>query len=132
MYILLISILVFVLCYISNFSFGLYYNTKVLYEKISKTKLKNTVLKLISFIVGLTCLSVASYLFPIILESLNLTLEFEITNKVIAGLFGSTSIFYATQALGKLKDIVLKNTNDTNNINSQEKNRKGWIKWQLI
>ena len=121
MYILLISILVFVLCYISNFSFGLYYNTKVLYEKISKTKLKNTVLKLISFIIGLTCLSVASYLFPIILKSLNLTLEFEITNKVIAGLFGSTSIFYATQALGKLKDIILKNTNDTNNINPQNK-----------
>ena len=110
MYILLISILVFVLCYISNFSFGLYYNTKVLYEKIRNTKLKHTALKLISFIIGLTCLSVASYLFPIILESLNLTLEFEITNKVIAGLFGSTSIFYATQALGKLKDIVLKNS----------------------
>jgi len=112
MYILLISILVFVLCYISNFSFGLYYNTKILSQKISKQKLKNTALKLISFIIGLTCLSVASYLFPIILESLNLTLEFEITNKVIAGLFGSTSIFYATQALGKLKDIVLKNTNN--------------------
>lgn len=121
MYILLISILVFVLCYISNFSFGLYYNTKVLYEKISKTKLKNTVLKLISFIVGLTCLSVASYLFPIILKSLNLNMEIEITNKVIAGLFGSTSVFYATQALGKLKDIILKNTNNTNNINAQEK-----------
>jgi len=121
MYILLISILVFVLCYISNFSFGLYYNTKILYEKISKTKLKNTVLKLISFIIGLTCLSVASYLFPIILESLDLNIEIEITNKVIAGLFGSTSIFYATQALGKLKDIILKNTNDTNNINPQNK-----------
>ena len=112
MYILLISILVFVLCYISNFSFGLYYNTKILYEKISKTKLKNTVLKLISFIIGLTCLSVASYLFPIILESLDLNIEIEITNKVIAGLFGSTSIFYATQALGKLKDTILKNTNN--------------------
>ena len=112
MYILLISILVFVLCYISNFSFGLYYNTKILSQKISKTKLKNTALKLISFIIGLTCLSVASYLFPIILKSLNLTPEFEITNKVIAGLFGSTSIFYASQALVKLKDIILKNTNN--------------------
>lgn len=121
MYILLISILVFVLCYISNFSFGLYYNTKILSQKISKTKLKNTVLKLISFIVGLTCLSVASYLFPIILERLDLSIEIEITNKVIAGLFGSTSVFYATQALGKLKDIILKNTNNTNNINAQEK-----------
>ena len=121
MYILLISILVFVLCYISNFSFGLYYNTKVLSQKISKTKLKNTALKLISFIIGLTCLSIASYLFPIILESLDLNIEIEITNKVIAGLFGTTSIFYATQALGKLKDIILKNTNNTNNINPQNK-----------
>ena len=112
MYILLISILVFTLCYISNFSFGLYYNTKILSQKISKTKLKNTALKLISFIIGLTCLSVASYLFPIILERLDLSIEIEITNKVIAGLFGSTSIFYATQALGKLKDIVLNNTNN--------------------
>ncbi len=111
MYILLISILVFVLCYISNFSFGLYYNTKVLYEKISKTKLKNTVLKLISFIIGLTCLSVASYLFPIILERLDLSIEIEITNKVIAGLFGSTSAFYASQALVKLKNILLKKGN---------------------
>ncbi len=112
MYILLISILVFVLCYISNFSFSLFYNTKILSQKISKTKLKNMGLKLLSFVIGLTCLSVASYLFPIILKSLNLTLEFEIKNKVIAGLFGSTSIFYASQALGKLKDIVLKNTNN--------------------
>ena len=110
MYILLMSITIFVLCYTSNFSFGLYYNTKILSQKISKTKLKNTVLKLISFIVGLTCLSVASYLFPIILENLNLTTEVEISNKVIAGLFGTTSIFYASQALAKLKDIVLKNT----------------------
>ena len=116
MYILLISIVIFILCYTSNFSFGLYYNTKILSQKISNAKLKNTVLKLISFIVGLTCLSVASYLFPIILERLDLNIEIEITNKVIAGLFGSTSIFYASQALGKLKDIVLKNTN-----NSQDK-----------
>ena len=121
MYVLLMSILVFVLCYISNFSFGLYYNTKILSQKISKTKLKNTVLKLISFIIGLTCLSVASYLFPIIVESLDLNMEIEITNKVIAGLFGSTSIFYATQALGKLKDIILKNTNNTNSQNKIER-----------
>lgn len=83
MYILLISIVIFVLCYISNFSFGLYYNTKILSQEISKTKLKNTVLKLISFIVGLTCLSIASYLFPIILEKLDLSIEIEITNKSI-------------------------------------------------
>jgi hypothetical protein len=121
MYILLISILVFVLCYISNFSFGLYYNTKVLFQKISKTKLKNTVLKLISFIVGLTCLSVASYLIPNILTKLNLSVNIDITDKSIAVLFGSTSIFYASQSLVKLKNILLKNNNNINNINSQDK-----------
>lgn len=114
MYVLLMSIIIFVLCYISNFSFGLYYNTKILSQKISKTKLKNTALKLLSFVIGLTCLSIASYLFPIILENLNLNIEVEISNKVIAGLFGSTSIFYASQAIIKLKNIVLKNVNKTN------------------
>ncbi len=121
MYVLLMSIIVFTLCYISNFSFSLFYNTKILSQKISKTKLKNMGLKLLSFVIGLTCLSIASYLMPNILESLNLNIEIEITNKVIAGLFGTTSIFYATQALGKLKDIILKNTKNTNNINSQNK-----------
>lgn len=113
MYVLLMSVIIFILCYISNFSFSLFYNTKILKQKISKTKLKNTALKLLSFIVGLTCLSVASYLFPIILERLDLNMEIEITNKVIAGLFGSTSIFYASQAIIKLKNILLKNTNSS-------------------
>ena len=121
MYILLISILVFVLCYISNFSFSLFYNTKILSQKISKTKLKNMLLKLLSFIVGLTCLSVASYLIPNILTKLNLSANIDITDKSIAILFGSTSVFYASQSLIKLKDIILKNTNNTNNINPQNK-----------
>ena len=114
MYILLISILVFVLCYISNFSFGLYYNTKVLYEKISKTKLKNMGLKLLSFVIGLTCLSVASYLIPNILTKLNLSVTIDITNKSIAVLFGSTSVFYASQSIVKLKNILLKKESDKN------------------
>ena len=72
------------------------------------------ILKLLSFVIGLTCLSVASYLFPIILERLNLNIEFEISNKVIAGLFGSTSVFYASQAIIKLKNILLKKESDKN------------------
>ncbi len=121
MYVLLMSIVVFTLCYISNFSFSLFYNTKILSQKISKTKLKNMGLKLLSFTVGLTCLSVASYLIPNILAKLNLSVTIDITNKSIAILFGSTSVFYASQSLIKLKDIILKNTNDTNNINPQNK-----------
>ena len=120
MYVLLMSVIIFTLCYISNFSFSLFYNTKILSQKISKTKLKNMGLKLLSFVVGLTCLSVASYLIPNILTKLNLSVNIEITDKSIAVLFGTTSIFYATQALGKLKDIILKNVNKTNIENKSE------------
>ena len=102
------SIIIFTLCYISNFSFSLFYNTKILSQKISKAKLKNMGLKLLSFIIGLTCLSVASYLIPNILTKLNLSANTDITDKSIAVLFGSTSGFYASQALVKLKNILLK------------------------
>lgn len=120
MYVLLMSVIIFILCYISNFSFSLFYNTKILSQKISKTKLKNMGLKLLSFVIGLTCLSVASYLIPNILTKLNLSVNIDITDKSIAILFGSTSVFYASQALVKLKNILLKNTNDINPQNKIE------------
>ena len=108
MYVLLMSVIIFTLCYISNFSFSLFYNTKILSQKISKTKLKNMGLKLLSFVIGLTCLSVASYLIPNILTKLNLSANKDITDKSIAVLFGSTSVFYASQSLVKLKNILSK------------------------
>ena len=114
MYVLLMSIIIFTLCYISNFSFSLFYNTKILSQKISKTKLKNMGLKLLSFVVGLTCLSIASYLIPNILTKLNLSVNIDITNKSIAVLFGSTSVFYASQSIVKLKNILLKKESDKN------------------
>ena len=116
MQILVLSIIIFVLCYISNFSFSLFYNTKILSQKISKTKLKNMGLKLLSFVIGLTCLSVSSYLIPSILTKLNLNVNIDITDKSIAVLFGSTSVFYASQSIIKLKNILSKkgeNKNDS-------------------
>ena len=114
MYVLLMSVIIFMLCYISNFSFSLFYNTKILSQKISKTKLKNMGLKLLSFVVGLTCLSIASYLIPNILTKLNLSVNIDITDKSIAILFGSTSVFYASQSIIKLKNILLKKESDKN------------------
>jgi len=108
------SIIIFTLCYISNFSFSLFYNTKILSQKINKTKLKNMGLKLLSFTIGLTCLSIASYLIPNILTKLNLSVTIDITNKSIAILFGSTSVFYASQSIVKLKNILLKKESDKN------------------
>ena len=114
MYVLLMSVIIFTLCYISNFSFSLFYNTKILSQKISKTKLKNMGLKLLSFVIGLACLSVASYLIPNILTKLNLSVNIDVTDKSIAVLFGSTSVFYASQSLVKLKNILLKKESNKN------------------
>ena len=114
MYVLLMSVIIFTLCYISNFSFSLFYNTKVLSQKVSKTKLKNMGLKLLSFVIGLTCLSVASYLIPNVLTKLNLSVNIDVTDKSIAILFGSTSVFYASQSIIKLKNILLKKESDKN------------------
>lgn len=114
MYVLMMSVIIFILCYTANFSFSLFYNTKILSQKISKTKLKNMGLKLLSFVVGLTCLSIASYLIPNILTKLNLSVNIDITDKSIAILFGSTSVFYASQSIVKLKNILLKKESDKN------------------
>ena len=65
-------------------------------------------LKLLSFVIGLTCLSVASYLMPNILTKLDLNVNIDITDKSIAVLFGSTSVFYASQSIVKLKNILSK------------------------
>ena len=71
-------------------------------------------LKLLSFVIGLTCLSIASYLIPNVLTKLNLSVNIDVTDKSIAVLFGSTSVFYASQAIIKLKNILLKKESDKN------------------
>jgi len=42
------------------------------------------------------------------LTKLNLSVNIDITDKSIAILFGSTSVFYASQSIIKLKNILLK------------------------
>ena len=108
MRLLITAILTFLLCYVSNFSFGIFYNTKILHEKINKEKLLITLTKAIAFTIGLTTLSIASFLIPELLTSLGIENTLELSDKTISILFGTTSLFYAGQALLKLKNIILK------------------------
>lgn len=108
MRLLITAILTFLLCYVSNFSFGIFYNTKILHEKINKEKLLITFTKAIAFTIGLTTLSIASFLIPELLISLGIENTLELSDKTISILFGTTSLFYAGQALLKLKNIILK------------------------
>ena len=108
MKLLITAILTFLLCYVSNFSFGVFYNTKILNEKINKEKLLIMITKAIAFVIGLTTLSIASFLIPELLTSLGIENTLKLSDKTISVLFGTTSLFYAGQALLKLKNIILK------------------------
>ena len=108
MKLLLVAVLTFLLCYTSNFSFSVFYNTKILNEKINKEKLLIMITKAIAFVIGLTTLSIASFLIPELLTSLGIENTLKLSDKTISVLFGTTSLFYAGQALLKLKNIILK------------------------
>ena len=56
------AMLIFLCAYLSNMSFSMYYNIKILLEPFSKDKLMNSGLKIAAFICGLTllCLSVTT------------------------------------------------------------------------
>lgn len=108
MRLLLVAVLTFLLCYTSNFSFSVFYNIKILKKALDKGQLHTTVVKAIAFIVGLSTLSVASFLIPELLISLGIENTLELSDKTISILFGTTSLFYAGQSLLKLKNIILK------------------------
>ena len=59
------AMLIFLCAYLSNVSFSLYYNIKVLLEPFSKEKLINSGLKIITFVCGLTLLCVAITTLPL-------------------------------------------------------------------
>lgn len=60
------AMLIFLCAYLSNVSFSLYYNIKVLLEPFSKEKLINSGLKITAFVCGLTLLCVAITTLPLL------------------------------------------------------------------
>ena len=59
------AMLIFLCAYLSNVSFSLYYNIKILLEPFSKEKLINSGLKIAAFVCGLTLLCVAITTLPL-------------------------------------------------------------------
>lgn len=57
-----IGVVLFIMAYVSNMALSLYYNIKVLNETFDKTKLINSVLKVVAFAVGtaLLCICVTT------------------------------------------------------------------------
>ena len=104
------AMLIFLCAYLSNVSFSLYYNIKVLLEPFSKEKRINSGLKIAAFVCGLTLLCVAITTLPLFADMVGWEIPAEYTdvfsNLVIIGVVLMVSCKYITEAFVKFKNIL--------------------------
>ena len=102
--------LIFLCAYLSNVSFSLYYNIKILLEPFSKEKLINSGLKIAAFVCGLTLLCVAITTLPLFADMVGWEIPAEyvdiFSNLVIIGAVLMVSCKYITEAFTKFKAIL--------------------------
>lgn len=110
-----IGLLLFLLSYISNMAFAMYYNMKVVGESFDKEKMKNSLLKLLSFVIGCATLVIVVTTLPLFATytGFELPSEFIDTFSTVAiiavPLYASCK--YALSAFGKMKDVLNSSTN---------------------
>lgn len=104
------AMLIFLAAYLSNVSFSLYYNLKILLQPFDKTKAVNSVLKIAAFMVGLTLLCVAITTLPLFAGQVGWAIPEEytdlFTDLVILGAVLMVSIKYIVEAFTKFKAIL--------------------------
>ena len=104
------AMLIFLCAYLSNVSFSLYYNIKVLLEPFSKEKLINSGLKITAFVCGLTLLCVAITTLPLFADMVGWEIPTEyvdiFSNLVIIGAVLMVSCKYIAEAFTKFKAIL--------------------------
>ena len=104
------AMLIFLCAYLSNVSFSLYYNIKILLEPFSKEKLINSGLKIATFVCGLTLLCVAITTLPLFADMVGWEIPAEyvdiFSNLVIIGAVLMVSCKYITEAFTKFKAIL--------------------------
>ena len=104
------AMLIFLCAYLSNVSFSLYYNIKILLEPFSKEKLINSGLKITAFVCGLTLLCVAITTLPLLADMVGWDIPTEdvdiFSNLVIIGAVLMVSCKYIAEAFTKFKAIL--------------------------
>lgn len=107
-----IGLAIFILAYVSNMSFSLYYNIKILGESFDYNKLINSGLKIISFCVGVACLTTVITALPLFADFVGYEIPVEYTDVfsavVIIAIPLYSSCKYAFEAFGKMKNILTK------------------------
>ena len=104
------AMLIFLCAYLSNVSFSMYYNIKIMLEPFSKDKLINSGLKIAAFICGLTLLCVAITTLPLFAETVGWEIPAEyvdiFSDLIIIGAVLMVSCKYIVEAFTKFKAIL--------------------------
>lgn len=100
----------FLVSYLSNMSFSLYYNIKILMQEFDKNKIINSALRVASIIVGLALLCIAITTIPQFATYVGLKIPTEyidiFSNLAILTLFITSACKYVAEAYGKFKKIL--------------------------
>lgn len=104
------AMLIFLAAYLSNVSFSLYYNIKILLQPFNKEKAINSALKVAAFLVGLTLLCIAITTLPLFADQIGWTIPEEYSDLfadlVILGAVLLVSCKYILEAFTKFKGIL--------------------------
>lgn len=105
-----IGIIIFLLGYLANISFSLYYNIKVLGQNFNKGQMWNSFLRIVTFAVGICCLVVVITALPLFANYMGLPLPDEFVNNLtmvaIIGFPLYLASKYALMAFEKMKKIL--------------------------
>ena len=105
-----VGILLFLIAYGSNMGFSIYLNTKILGESFDKSKIINSLLKILAFSVGATLLCVAITGIPIFANYVGFVIPDEYSevfeNLAILGVFLVAACRYVLESYNKMKLIL--------------------------
>lgn len=104
------AVALFMLAYVSNMCFSLYYNIKIAKFSFDKTKLLNSFLKLLALGAGLSMLAISVILIPVYVNYIGISIDADFANTFsavgIISVFLTTTIKYVKESYQTLKDIL--------------------------
>lgn len=107
-----IGALLFLVAYISNMAFSLYYNIRMLKENFDKNKIVDSAIRISVIVVGLTLLCIAITTLPQFVTYVGLTIPQEyadiFSNLAVLTLFVTSACKYVLEAYTKFKKILEK------------------------
>ena len=111
-----IGLVIFLCSYLSNMSFSIYYNIRILGETFEKNRIINSAIKICTFGVGITLLTLAiTTILPwATVNGLPIPEEYNdiISTVAILGICLTSSLKYITEAISKMKKILNMKTDD--------------------